>query len=340
MLDLAPASALITGGAGFIGSHLADELVRRGTRVTVIDDLSTGDWANLGGPIACGAVRPVTASCGDELLLEREVPAHETVFHLASAVGVELVMDDPVAAIDSIIETATAVLDACARHRRRAVVTSTSEVYGPSAEVPFREDGPTTMGPTERARWSYGAAKTLVELRALALRRTTGLEVSIARLFNTSGPRQQAANGMVLPRFADQAVRGEPLTVHGDGLQRRCFASVFDVVDGLIGLATTPAAQGRVVNLGSTEEVTIIELARRVRASAGSGAPIEHLTHEEARGAGFDDLPRRVPDLGRAEALLGWRPTTDLDSIIASVVDHQRAVLDGVPTSGSILPGG
>ncbi len=284
----------------------------------------------------------VTASCRDDAVVDREVAHHDLVFHLASTVGVDLVVADPVGTIDAIIGASTTVLDACTRHHRPVLVTSTSEVYGPSTAVPFREDAPLTLGPTERLRWCYGAAKALVEVRALGLHRDADLPVSIVRLFNTAGPRQRPTFGMVLPRFAAQARRGQPLTVHGDGLQRRCFASVTDVVDGVVRAATTPAARGRVINLGSTEEVTILELAERVRAAAGSTSTIAHVSHEHARGPGFDDLPRRIPDLGRARSLLGWRPTTTLDEIIGGVLAHQAHAADQTTatavTSGALAP--
>ncbi len=333
--DLTQGSALVTGGAGFIGSHLVAELVRRGLAVTVIDDLSTGSLANLDSPADRPTLRIVVASCADPTVVDREVGRHEIVFHLASTVGVDLVLADPVRTIDTIYRTSATVLDACARHGRPTVVASSSEVYGPSTEVPFREDASTMIGPTDRLRWSYGAAKALVEFLALAHHRDAGLPVCVARLFNTSGPRQNGEHGMVLPTFVTQALRGDPVTVHGDGAQRRCFSSVTDIVDALIRAAYTPAAWGTVINLGSTEEVTIATLAEKVISITGSASPIELVAHRVVRGPDFDDLPRRVPDLTRARDLLDWSPSTSLDEIIASVAQDEIRRLDAPAESPS-----
>jgi UDP-glucose 4-epimerase len=313
-------AALVTGGAGFIGSHLAERLCAAGVAVTVIDDLSTGRRENLAGLDGRAGFRAIVSSAADPALLAAEVPRHDVVFHLASAVGVRRIIDHPVDTVDRIHQTTTAVLAACAAAGARVVLTSSSEVYGKSTEVPFREEADVVMGATEKRRWAYACAKALDEFLALAHFHETRLPVFVVRLFNTVGPRQTGQYGMVLPRFVAQARAGEPLTVYGDGAQRRCFASVHDVVDALVRLPDVAAAAGRVVNLGSQEEVTILELARRVIAATGSTSTIRMVPYDQAYGAGFDDMARRVPDLTRARDLLGWAPTRDLDQIIASVV--------------------
>jgi UDP-glucose 4-epimerase len=315
----------VTGGAGFIGSHLVDLLLARGAAVTVLDDLSTGRRENVAHLEGEKRLTVLVASAADRELVEREVPRHDVVFHLASAVGVRLVVEHPVRAVENTFETTGVVLRACARHRRPVLITSSSEVYGKCAEVPFREDGDVVMGATEKRRWAYACAKALDEFLALAHFHETRLPVYIARLFNTVGPRQSSQYGMVLPTFVGQALRGEPVTVHGDGSQRRCFSSVHDVVEGLVKLVETPPARGVVVNLGSREEVTIDELARRVVAVTGSGSEVVHVPYEQVYGAGFDDMLRRVPDLARAERLIGWRASHSLDGIIAEVADFMRA---------------
>ena len=321
-------SALITGGAGFIGSHLAERLLARGCAVTVIDDLSTGRWSNVEPLSGHDRFRVIIASATERDLLEREVPNHDVVFHLASAVGVKLIIEQPVKTVDTIYQATDQVLSTCRRYRKRVVITSTSEVYGKSVEVPFREDADVVMGPTEKRRWAYACAKALDEFLGLAHYYETKLPVFIVRLFNTVGPRQTGQYGMVLPSFAGQALRGDPLTVYGDGEQRRCFCSVHDVVDALERLPATPRAAGMVINLGSQEEISMADLARRVIAHTGSRSTIELVPYEKAYGVGFDDMRRRVPDLGRAREILGWTPKRSLDEIITSVVDDLRSRLD------------
>lgn len=319
------ASALITGGAGFIGSHLAEALLRRGQRVTVIDDLSTGRWANIEHLATHPSFRVLIADAAERELLEREVPQHDVVYHLASAVGVKLIIDQPVKTVDTIYQTTDAVLWACRRYRRPVVITSTSEVYGKSTDVPFREDTDVVMGPTEKRRWAYACAKALDEFLGLAHYYETKLPVFVVRLFNTVGPRQTGQYGMVLPTFVGQALRGDPITVYGDGEQRRCLCSVHDVVDALERLPTVGAAAGRVINLGSQEEISMLELARKVIAATGSTSTIEMVPYEKAYGAGFDDMRRRVPDLRRAAEILDWAPRRSLAEIITSVIDDLRA---------------
>lgn len=318
-------SALITGGAGFIGSHLAERLLGLGKQVTIIDDLSTGRWTNIEHLESHPHFRAIIASAAEPDLLAKEVPQHDLVYHLASAVGVRLIIDRPVETAQTIFNVTDAVFSACSRYRRPVLLTSTSEVYGKSTAVPFREDADTVMGPTEKRRWAYACAKALDEFLALAHFYETKLPVFVVRLFNTVGPRQASQYGMVLPNFVEQALAGKPVTVFGDGLQRRCFCSVSDVIDALVALPQVPRAAGMVVNVGSQEEVTIKELAERVIRHTGSKSAIELVTYEKAYGTGFDDMPRRIPDLTRALELMGWKPKKTLDQIIADVTAETRA---------------
>ncbi|MCZ7646983.1 MAG: GDP-mannose 4,6-dehydratase [Planctomycetota bacterium] len=317
-------AVLITGGAGFIGSHLAERWLKAGARVTVVDDLSTGSWANIQHLAGRARLRALVASAGERELLEQLVPEHDLVYHLASAVGVKLVIDQPVKTIQTIFHATDVVLKVCARFRRPVLLTSTSEVYGKSAEAPFREDGDVVMGPTEKRRWAYACAKALDEFLALAHHHETRLPVFLVRLFNTVGPRQTGRYGMVLPRFVGQALRNRPLTVYGDGSQRRCFCSVRDAVDALYLLPQQPAAAGQVVNVGTQEEVSIEALARRVIKLTRSKSKLEFVPYEQAYGEGFDDMQRRVPDLTRVRKLIGWKPRHKLDDIIRQVAAEMR----------------
>jgi UDP-glucose 4-epimerase len=319
-----PEKVLITGGAGFIGSHLAEQLLNRGCQVTVIDNLATGQRRNLRTIKDRPGFRVMLASVAERGLLEQEIPRHSLVYHLASAVGVQRVMDRPVQAVETTFHATARVLRACAKHRRSVLVTSTSEVYGKSEDLPFREDADVVIGPPQKRRWSYACAKALDEFLALAHHQETGLPVFVVRLFNTVGPRQTGRYGMVLPTFVGQALQGGPITVYGDGQQRRCFCSVHDIVAGLIQLPQTARAVGQVVNLGSQEEVTMIQLAQRVKELCGSGSPIQLVPYERAYGAGFEDMRRRVPDLSRARELIGWNPRLGLDEIIAEVARHMQ----------------
>lgn len=316
---------LITGGAGFIGSHLCEALVRNGDQVTLLDDLSTGRWSNVERFSGHAKFRALIASARDRALVEKEVAEHDVVYHLASAVGVKLVVERPVHTVETIFHTTDIVLGACARYRKSFVLTSTSEVYGKSDAVPFREDADVVMGPSEKRRWAYACAKALDEFLTLAHYWESRLPVFIVRLFNTVGPRQTGQYGMVLPTFVRQALAAEPITVYGDGRQRRCFCSVHDVVEGLIRLPTVSDAIGKVVNLGSQEEVSMMELANRVRGICDSPSEIRLVPYEEAYGAGFDDMPRRVPDLTRAQQYLGWNPKHSLTEIIQSVIEYLRS---------------
>ena len=318
-------SALITGGAGFIGSHLAQRLLQQGCRVTVVDDLSTGEWGNIDPLAANPKFRAIISPAEDAEVLAQEVPRHDVIYHLASAVGVKLVIDKPVRTIETIYNATDAVLGACSRYRRPFLLTSTSEVYGKSTSIPFREDHDVVLGATSKRRWAYACAKMLDEFLALAHHYQTQLPVFVVRLFNTVGPRQKGRYGMVLPSFVRQAISGVPLTVYGDGNQRRCFCSVYDVVDGLVKVPTVPEAIGQIVNLGTDEEISILDLAERVKAICRSDSTIQIVPYEEAYGPGFDDMDRRVPSLERARRLVGWSPRWNIDGIITEVAEHIRA---------------
>ena len=310
---------LITGGAGFIGSHLADRLVADGHRVLVLDDLSTGRYENVAHLEGNPAFALRVASVVEPAIVERCVVECDAVFHLASAVGVRLVVDQPVKTIETIVGGTDTVLRSCARYRRPVLLTSTSEVYGKSDRIPFREDSDCVIGPTNTRRWAYACAKALDEFLAMAHWNETRLPVVIARLFNTVGPRQTGRYGMVIPRFIEQGLDGEPLTVYGDGRQTRCFAHVADVVGALVALMDRPDARGEVFNIGNDEEVTILQLAERVRDLTGGKSPIRMVPYTEAYTAGFEDMVRRVPDLGKIRKLINYSPTRPLAQILADV---------------------
>jgi UDP-glucose 4-epimerase len=314
---------LVTGGSGFIGSHLAERLLDDGHGVLVLDDLSTGRYDNVAHLEGRPGFELRVASVIDPTLVERCVIECQAVFHLASAVGVRLVVDQPVKTIETIVEGTDVVLKACARYRRPVLLTSTSEVYGKGAKVPFAEGDDCVIGPTTTRRWAYASAKMLDEFRAQAYWHEARLPVVIARLFNTVGPRQTGRYGMVIPRFVAQGLAGEPITVYGDGAQTRCFAHVHDVTAALVRLLACPEAAGQVFNVGSDEEISILALAERVRALTGPTSPIRLIPYTQAYTAGFEDMIRRVPDLGKVRRLIGYRPTRTLDQILADILDEQ-----------------
>lgn len=318
--------ALITGGAGFIGSHLAERLVSGGSRVTLLDDLSTGRMENLARLVGRPGVQFIRQSVEDEKTVEIAVAGCDVVYHLASAVGVQLIVDRPVHTIRTIIRGTEVVLEAACRYGRPVLVTSSSEVYGKGSRVPFREDDDVVMGPTRHSRWCYAYAKGIDEFLGLAYHREYGLPVTVVRLFNTVGPRQVGMYGMVLPRFVEAALAGRPLQVYGDGTQTRCFCHVLDVVEALQRLMESPAARGQVFNVGGTEEVSMRALAERVIALAGSRSAIEYVPYEQAYGQPFDDLPRRVPSLERVRSAIGFAPRFSLDEIIRGVIDERRGI--------------
>jgi UDP-glucose 4-epimerase len=315
---------LITGGAGFIGSHLAEELIRRGHRVHVVDDLSTGAIQNIRPLESEPRFSYTIESAGSAPLVAELVDEADVVYHLAAAVGVELIVESPVRTIETNVHTTEIVLAQANKKKKPVFIASTSEVYGKGNDLPFREDGDLVLGPTFRGRWAYACSKALDEYLGLAYWKERRLPVVIGRLFNTVGPRQTGRYGMVVPTFVRQALAHEPITVYGDGTQRRCFCHVSDVVTGLADLMAEEAAYGEVFNLGSTEEVTITALARRVRERVGSSSEIQLVPYDEAYEEGFEDMSRRVPDTSKIERLLSWRPTRELDQILTDVIEHQR----------------
>ena len=320
---------LITGGAGFIGSHLAELLLASGHHVTIIDDLSTGSLDNIQHLIGHERFRFAIETIGNEMVLDRLVSECDVIFHLAAAVGVQLIIQNPVHTIETNVMGTEAVLKAALRYRAKVLVASTSEVYGKSEHVPYAESDDVTLGPTARNRWAYAASKMVDEFLALAYHREHGLPVTLFRLFNTVGPRQTGRYGMVIPRFVQQALAGEQLTVYGDGAQTRCFCNVHDAVRGIISLTESEAALGQVFNIGSTEEVTILELARRtllaVRGEESDWrGQVTFVPYAEAYAEGFEDMLRRVPDISKIRQATGWHPTIPLDETLQQVIDFYR----------------
>ncbi len=319
---------LVTGGAGFIGSHLTESLLGDNHEVSVLDDFSTGRAENIAHLTPCGRLEVIRASVTEAKIVDRCVQRADAVFHLASAVGVQLIIDEPVKTIETIVDGAQVVLEACARGDRPVLITSTSEVYGKSTEVPFSEDDDSVIGPPTYRRWAYASAKALDEFLAMAYWHQCRLPVVITRLFNTVGPRQTGRYGMVLPRFARQALAGEPITVFGDGTQTRCFCHVDDTVRAIRDLLETPDARGAVFNVGSDREVTIAALAEMVRSAAESDSEIRCVPYREAYGEGFEDMVRRVPDLTRVQELIGYRPRYSLEETIQDVIESVRGETD------------
>lgn len=316
---------LITGGAGFIGSHLTRSLLAAGRSVSVIDNLSTGLHANVADLERDPNFRLYVDTVQDVPLLERLMQQCGTVYHLASAVGVRLIMEQPVATIDTIYQGTEAVLRLARRYRNKVLITSTSEVYGKSENVPYREDDDRLEGPTTKHRWAYACAKALDEFLALAHWKENRLPVVIVRLFNTVGPRQRGHYGMVVPRFVEHALQGEILQVHGDGEQSRCFCHVQDVVRALISIVDSDSCFGGVFNVGSTEEITIRELAERIVTRLDSASEIQLLPYSQAYGEGFEDMRRRVPSIDRVNQTVGWAPTLTINDIIDDVAADVRS---------------
>jgi UDP-glucose 4-epimerase len=316
--------ALITGGCGFIGSHLAEALLDRGDHVTVVDDLSTGRFANITHLVGKQGFQFVIETITNETVMDRLISECDLIYHLAAAVGVELIVKDPVRVIETNIKGCEAILRIAARYRKKVMLASTSEIYGKSENVPFREDADGVLGPTTRSRWSYACSKAMDEFLALAYCRQLALPLVIMRFFNTVGPRQTGRYGMVIPRFVQQALRHEPLTVYGDGQQSRCFTFVEDVVRAIVRLSDEPGALGEVFNVGSSQEVTIETLARRVIELSGSSSDIVFVPYEQAYELGFEDMRRRVPDTTKIRTLIGWEPHVNLDGILTSVIDYFR----------------
>jgi UDP-glucose 4-epimerase len=315
---------LITGGAGFIGSHLAEALLGAGHQVTVIDDLSTGSFDNIAHLKGQAGFRYTIDSITNEPLLAEFVDQCDVVYHLAAAVGVRLIVEAPVRTLETNVHGTEVVLKAAVKKQRAVVVASTSEVYGKSDAVPFREDGDIALGPTIKHRWAYACSKALDEFLALAYWKERRLPVIIVRFFNTVGPRQTGRYGMVVPNFVRQALAGEAITVFGDGTQSRCFTFVGDAVGALTAIVTREQAYGNVYNIGNTEEVTILGLAERVKALTQSASPIVTIPYDQAYESGFEDMPRRVPDLAKIRALIGYEPRVSLDEILRLVIEYQR----------------
>ncbi|REJ77652.1 MAG: NAD-dependent epimerase/dehydratase family protein [Acidobacteria bacterium] len=310
---------LITGGAGFVGSHLADRLIEKGHEITVIDDLSTGRYRNVAHLEGHERFRLIIDTVLNRQLMEELIRESDRVFHMASAVGVKLIMERPVSTIETIFKGTDVVLELCSRYRKRVLIPSTSEVYGKGISVPFKEDDDLLTGATNKHRWAYACAKTLDEFLAIAHWKETRLPVVVVRLFNTVGPRQTGQYGMVVPRFVKAAMDNEPITVHGDGSQSRCFGHVADIVDGLVKALENRECFGQVINLGNSEETSIIELAQKAIEMTGSTSEIRYIPYEEAYGEGFEDMQRRVPSLEKAANLIGYKPTRTLEDIINDV---------------------
>lgn len=316
---------LITGGAGFIGSHLSDTLIAAGHEVYVLDNLSTGSIENIdhlrGHPRFHYTIDTVT----NEPVLAELLDRSEVVFHLAAAVGVKKIVEEPVHTIENNVHGTEVVLRHANKKKKLVVVASTSEVYGKSEAVPFREDADLVMGPTVKHRWAYACSKAIDEFLALAYHKEKKLPVIIIRLFNTVGPRQSGQYGMVIPNFVRQALAGQPITVFGDGTQSRSFTYVGDVVRALVALANEPRAVGEVFNIGNGREITIGALAERVKRLTGSASEIVYIPYDQAYEAGFEDMPRRVPDISKINALVGYAPTVDLDEILQGVIEYFRS---------------
>ncbi|HLE19623.1 MAG TPA: GDP-mannose 4,6-dehydratase [Vicinamibacteria bacterium] len=312
---------LITGGAGFVGSHLAGTLLDRGDEVYVIDNLSTGSIENVEHlkdhprfhyTIDTISNQPVTAELVDRV---------DTIFHLAAAVGVRLIVESPVHTIETNVYGTETILTLANKKRKKVIIASTSEVYGKNTNVPFREDFDLVLGPTNKGRWSYACSKAIDEFLALAYFKEKKLPVVVVRLFNTVGPRQTGQYGMVIPTFVKQALSGRPITVFGDGMQSRCFTDVSDVVKGLADLAIHPGAVGEVFNIGTNHEITILDLAKKVKEMTGSKAEIVFVPYEQAYEEGFEDMPRRVPDIGKIQKLIGYKPALSLEQTLQRVID-------------------
>jgi len=317
---------LVTGGAGFIGSHLTDQLLSRGAEVTVLDDFSTGRLENLAQLDGKPNFHLVTGSILNERLMDKLVERVDAVFHLAAAVGVELIVKNPLQSMVTNIRGSEIVFEMAHRYRKKVLITSTSEIYGKNTNGPLKEEGDRILGSPLKSRWSYSTSKAVDEILAYTYWKEKGIPTVIIRLFNTVGPRQTGAYGMVIPRFVQQALRGEPLTVYGNGKQSRCFLHVRDAVNAITALMEHREVSGEAFNIGSQEEVTIEELARRVIELTGSGSKIIYLAYDEAYEEGFEDMARRLPDTTKAKRTVGFTPTMTLKDILLSVIEYYRKV--------------
>lgn len=325
---------LITGGAGFIGSHLTDCLVEKGHEVRIVDDLSTGSFDNIAVHVRNRRVGFTEASILDREVMEPLVRDCDQVFHLAAVVGVRLILEKPVQTIETNVDGTQLMLKLAQRYGRKILIASTSEVYGKAMEQAhpsdlLSEEGDWTLGSTGKSRWAYACSKAMDEFLALAYFQEYGLPVVVARFFNTVGPRQTGRYGMVIPNFVEQALAGKPISVFGDGEQSRCFTAVSDAVRACIGLMDCEDAIGEVFNIGSEEEITMNELAERVREFAHSSSAIDHVPYDEAYGSGFEDMRRRTPDISKLARYIGYAPTMTTDDVIREIVEYRRTILDG-----------
>jgi UDP-glucose 4-epimerase len=314
----------VTGGAGFIGSHLVEALLLEGHKVCAIDDLSTGRVENLEGVIDEPRFQFVRACITDEIVLDRLASQADVVIHLAAAVGVKRIVERPVETIETNVIGTEHVLKVALRYNCRVLVASTSEVYGKGSKIPFAEDDDVLLGPTNKSRWAYAASKMVDEFLALAYARQFGLDVVVFRLFNTVGARQCGRYGMVVPRFVRQALQNRPITVYGNGLQSRCFCDVRDVIRAIIGLSQRKEAASTLYNIGGTEEISIVDLAKRIKTLTGSTSEIVLVPYDEAYAPGFEDMYRRLPDTSRIASLLGWQPRHALNDILSSVIAYEE----------------
>lgn len=324
MLRWAGMRYLITGGAGFIGSHLAEALLAGGNDVCVVDDLSTGSIRNISHLKGNPRFEYVIDTCANFSLMAELVDGCDQIFHLAAAVGVKLIVESPVRTIETNVRMTEIMLTLASKKKRPILVASTSEVYGKSDQVPFREEGDLVLGATTKGRWSYACSKAIDEFLAIAYWKEKRLPTVVVRLFNTVGPRQTGSYGMVIPNFVRQALSGAPITVYGSGTQSRCFTHVAEVVDALVRLMATSRSYGEVYNVGNTQEITMNELASRVREVCGSTSEVKHISYADAYEAGFEDMPRRVPDIGKIAAAIGWKPNIGLNQILTDVAQWCR----------------
>ena len=316
--------SLITGGAGFIGSHLAEALLAQGQHVVVIDDLSTGRLDNIAHLIEHPHFQFINETIRNDSVMDRLVRDCDIIYHLAAAVGVELIIKDPVHTIETNLFGTELVLQLARRYRRTVLLASTSEVYGKSNDLPFREEADRVLGATTKSRWSYAESKAMDEFLALAYHEQFHVPIVICRFFNTVGPRQTGTYGMVIPRLAKQAVADWPLTVYGDGQQSRCFCNVKDTVRAVVGLSQEPRAVGEIFNVGSSDEITILELAQRIAQRAHSRSEIKLIPYDQAYKSGFEDMRRRVPSTEKINAIIGWQPTIPLDQTLDEVIAQFR----------------
>lgn len=318
------ARVLITGGAGFIGSHLSEKLLAQGHQVTVIDDLSTGRFENIEPLTSNPSFRFAIENITNTGVMDRLISECDIIYHLAAAVGVMEIVSRPIHTIETNVRGTDIVLETARRYRRKVLIASTSEIYGKSTKTPFNEEDDSIMGATTKSRWSYATSKALDEFLALAYYKESQLPVVIFRLFNTVGPRQRGHYGMVIPRFVQWALSGQEIQVYGDGNQSRCFCNVSDVINAIVALADCDEAVGEVYNIGSSEEITILELAKRVIERTGSASAVKLIPYSEAYESGFEDMQRRVPDTGKINRVIGWRPHKTLDQTLDEVIAYYR----------------